>query len=122
MRIEEVEDPGRGAGRAQMAATFDREQFYVVTVRTVAVTHADDVGRDAVVKSMTDPDCTLKSFSLSDEKAHRLAPNVIMLTYVATQDGTCGKETLVPKIRSTAIYVQENGEWLERYYQETPAK
>jgi len=80
------------------------------------------VGRDAVVKSMTDPDCTLKSFSLADEKAHRLAPNVIMLTYVATQDGTCGKETLVPKIRSTAIYVQENGEWLERYYQETPAK
>jgi hypothetical protein len=80
------------------------------------------VGRDAVVKSMTDPDCTLKSFSLSDEKAHRLAANVIMLTYVATQDGTCGKETLVPKIRSTAIYVQENGEWLERYYQETPAK
>jgi hypothetical protein len=80
------------------------------------------VGRDAVVKSMTDPECTLKSFSLSDEKAHRLAPNVIMLTYVAKQEGACGKETLVPKIRSTAIYVQENGEWLERYYQETPAK
>lgn len=80
------------------------------------------VGRDAVVKSMTDPDCTLKSFSLSDEKAHRLAPNVIMLTYVATQDGACGKEALVPKVRSTAIYVLEKGEWLERYYQETPAK
>jgi len=80
------------------------------------------VGRDAVVKSMTDPDCTLKSFSLSDEKAHRLAPNVIMMTYVATQDGACGKETLVPKIHSTAIYVLEKGEWLERYYQETPAK
>jgi hypothetical protein len=80
------------------------------------------VGRDAVVKSMTDPECTLKSFSLSDEKAHRLAPNVIMLTYVAKQEGACGKEALVPKIRSTAIYVQENGEWLERYYQETPAK
>jgi hypothetical protein len=80
------------------------------------------VGRDAVVKSMTDPDCALKSFSLSDEKAHRLAPNVIMLTYVATQDGTCGKETLVPKVRSTAIYVLEKGEWLERYYQETPTK
>lgn len=80
------------------------------------------VGRDAVVKSMVDPDCTLKSFTLSDEKAHRLAPNVIMLTYVATQHGACGKEKLVPKVRSSAIYVQENGEWLERYYQETPAK
>jgi hypothetical protein len=80
------------------------------------------VGRDAVVKAMIDPDCTLKSFSLSDEKAHRLAPTVIMLTYVATQDGTCAKETLVPKVRSTAIYVLEKGEWLERYYQETPAK
>ena len=80
------------------------------------------VGRDALVKAMVDPDCTLKSFSLSDEQAHRLAPNVIMLTYVARQEGACGKEPLVPKIRSTAIYVQEKGEWLERYYQETPAK
>jgi hypothetical protein len=80
------------------------------------------VGREAVVKSMTDPACTLQSFSLADEKAHRLAPNVIMLTYVATQDGGCGKEKLVPKVQSTAIYVQEHGEWLERYYQETPAK
>ena len=53
---------------------------------------------------MTDPDCTLKSFSLSDEKAHRLAPNVIMLTYVA-KDGACGKEVLVRRVRSTAIYV-----------------
>ena len=80
------------------------------------------VGRDAVVKAMADPDCTLNSFNLSDEKAHRLAPNVIMLTYVATQEGACGKEKLVPKIQSTAIYVLEKGEWLERYYQETPTK
>ena len=80
------------------------------------------VGRDAVVKAMTDPDCTLKSYSLSGEEAHRLAPNVIMLTYVATQDGACGKEAFLPKVHSTAIYVLEKGQWLERYYQETPAK
>ncbi|HEY6986341.1 MAG TPA: nuclear transport factor 2 family protein [Rhodanobacteraceae bacterium] len=80
------------------------------------------VGRDAVVKAMIDPDCTLKSYSLSDEQAHRLAPNVIMLTYVATQDGACGKEAFMPKVHSTAIYVLEKGQWLERYYQETPAK
>ena len=80
------------------------------------------VGRDAVVKAMTDPDCTLKSYSLSDEEAHRLAPNVFMLTYSASQDGACGKEALQPKIHSTAIYVLEKGQWLERYYQETPMK
>lgn len=80
------------------------------------------VGREAIVKAMVDPDCTLRSYSLSDEQAHRLAPNVVMLTYVATQDGICGKEALKPKVRSTAIYVLEKGEWLERYYQETPAK
>ena len=80
------------------------------------------VGRDAIVKSMTDPDCTLKSYSLADEAAHRLAPNVIMLTYTATQDGACGAEKFQPKVHSTAIYVLEKGEWLERYYQETPTK
>ena len=46
MRIEEVEDPGRGAGRPQVTATFDREQFYVVAVGTPAVTRSDDVARD----------------------------------------------------------------------------
>ena len=80
------------------------------------------VGRDAIVKAMTDPDCTLKSYSLADEAAHRLAPNVIMLTYTTTQDGGCGGEKFQPKVHSTAIYVLEKGEWLERYYQETPTK
>jgi uncharacterized protein DUF4440 len=80
------------------------------------------VGREAIVKAMADPECTLKSYSLSDEAAHRLAPNVIMLTYTAKQDGGCASETLTPKVHSTAIYVLEKGQWLERYYQETPMK
>lgn len=80
------------------------------------------VGRDAIVKAMADPDCTLRTYSLADESAHRLAPNVIMLTYVAKQDGACGSEPLTPKVRSTAIYVLQKGQWLERYYQETPTK
>jgi Domain of unknown function (DUF4440) len=80
------------------------------------------VGREAVVKALSDPGCTLRSYSLSDEKAHRLAPNVIMLTYLALQDGACGSDTFAPKVRATAIYVREKGEWLERYYQETPTK
>jgi uncharacterized protein (TIGR02246 family) len=80
------------------------------------------VGRDAIVKAMTAPDCTLRSFTLKDETAHRLAPDVILLSYSATQDGACAGEPLKPKIQSTAIYVRQHGEWLERYYQETPAK
>lgn len=80
------------------------------------------VGRDAIVKAMTSQDCTLRSFSLSDEHAHRLAPTVIMLTYSATQDGTCDGQALTPKLHSMSIYVLQKGQWLERYYQETPAK
>ena len=98
-----------------------RKSVTADSVQLVANT-APVVGRDAIVKAMMDPDCTLKSYSLSEEKAHRLAPNVIMLTYLTTQDGACGKEAFLPKVRSTAIYVQEKGEWLERFYQETPAK
>jgi uncharacterized protein (TIGR02246 family) len=80
------------------------------------------VGREAIVKAMTAPDCTLRSFELKDESAHRLAPDVILLSYSAKQDGTCAGEALKSSIRSTAIYVRQNGQWLERYYQETPAK
>jgi hypothetical protein len=88
----------------------------------VVANAAPVVGREAIVKAMLDPDCTLKSYSLSDEKAHRLAPSVVTLTYIATQDGACGKEALVSKVHSMAICVQVNGEWLECYYQETPTK
>jgi hypothetical protein len=80
------------------------------------------VGRDAIAKMMSDPECTLRSFDLSDVKAHRLAPTVVMLTYLTKQDGGCGKDALVSPVHSTAIYVLQKGEWLERYYQETPAK
>jgi hypothetical protein len=64
----------------------------------------------------------LRSYKLSDESAHRLTPGVIMLTYTAAQDGACGNDALTPQLHSTAIYVLEKGQWLQRYYQETPAK
>jgi len=79
-------------------------------------------GRDAIVKAMTAQNCTLRSFSLADEQAHRLAPTVVMVTYTATQDGTCDGAALTPKLHSMSIYVLQKGKWLERYYQETPVK
>ncbi len=38
----------------------------------------------------------------------------------STMAGSIGSP--LPKIRSTAIYVLERGDWVERCYQETPAK
>jgi len=79
-------------------------------------------GRDAIVKAMSDGNCTLRSFDLKDMGARRLAPDIIILSYSATQDGACGQEALPKSIRATAIYVRRNGKWLEHLYQETPTK
>ena len=79
-------------------------------------------GRDEIVRTMASPECALNSYSLGKINARRLAPDIIILSYSATQDGICGKRPLPTNIQATAIYVRQKGQWLESHYQETPTK
>ena len=89
------------------------------SVQVVAGT-APVVGRDNIVKSTATLPCELRSFAFSDATLRRLAATVAVLSYTATQDASCEGKKLPPKIRSTAIYVQQGGKWLVASYQETP--
>lgn len=78
------------------------------------------VGRDAIVASVSEGGCELKSFEFTGAKVRRLAPNVAVLSYTATQDAACGDNKLPPKVQSTSIYVRKKGKWMNAGYQETP--
>jgi uncharacterized protein (TIGR02246 family) len=78
------------------------------------------IGRDAVVKEITTLPCELRSFALTDGKLRNVTKDVVIVSYTATQDATCAGKKMPPKVASTAIYVQQKGEWMLTQYQETP--
>ena len=78
------------------------------------------VGRDAIAANVSEGGCELKAFEFTGVMLRRLAPNVAVLSYTATQDAACGDIKLPPKVQSTSIYVRKKGKWLNASYQETP--
>jgi hypothetical protein len=64
--------------------------------------------------------CEIKSYLLDNFKVVMLDKNVALLTYTATQDGTCGGKTIPSKVRASANYVKRGGKWLWAMYMETP--
>jgi uncharacterized protein (TIGR02246 family) len=78
------------------------------------------VGRDAIVKVITTLPCELRSFAFQDGKLRRLSPDVVVLSYTATQDATCEGQKMPPRVYATSIYVRQKGKWLQTNYQETP--
>lgn len=64
--------------------------------------------------------CKVNSVSIDNYKFVALTANVVMLTYLAKQDGTCGGVKLPSNLRVTVTYVLREGKWLEACYMETP--
>ncbi len=90
------------------------EDFMMVT--------ASGVRDKAKVISVTPKECAIKSCSLTDFKVVMLDENVALMTYTATQDGTCEGKAIPPKVRATVNYVKRGGQWLEAFYMEKPAE
>jgi hypothetical protein len=64
--------------------------------------------------------CDVRSFALDDFKLVMLSRDVVLMTYIATQDGVCAGEKIPARVRSTVNYVRRGGRWLEAMYMETP--
>lgn len=77
-------------------------------------------GREEVAKAIETHNCKMKSFEFTDAKLRRPAPEVAILTYVATQDTTCGAQKLPKKIFVSSTWVKRDAEWKGFQYQETP--
>ncbi len=72
----------------------------------------------AVYKAMQT--CQLTGHSLDDLKSAQIAPDVVVLSYKASVQGTCeGKP--IPSVWASTIYVKRGGKWVAVFHQETPA-
>ena len=78
-------------------------------------------GKDVIVKEISEGDCDVKSFELSDFKLTMLNSSVALLTYKGTADGTCAG-TALPAVWASSVYVNRGGKWYAASHQETPAK
>ena len=77
-------------------------------------------GREEVAKAIETHNCVMKSFEFKDVKLRRPAPDVAMITYVATQDTSCGGQKLPKKLYVSSTWVRRDGKWRGFAYQETP--
>jgi hypothetical protein len=77
-------------------------------------------GKAALIDEITNSDCDVKSYSLSDVKLHRLGKDAAMLTYKAAQDATCAGEKIPAEVLVSSTYVKEADAWRAASYQETP--
>lgn len=73
----------------------------------------------ALKDSKEDP-CEVKSFATTGFKATQISENVAVLTYNATQEGTCRGKAIPGKVFSTSVFVKEGDTWKGVFYMETP--
>jgi hypothetical protein len=74
----------------------------------------------AMIKSMTDAKCEVKSYSLSDDNMRMIGPDVAVLTFKGAQDGTCDGKKVPANVWATSVYVREGDKWKALMYVENP--
>jgi len=79
---------------------------------------AAGISDKAQVLESTPTECDIKNFSLRDFKLVMLSDDVVVLTYIATQQGMCSGKKIPAKVRVSVNYVKRAGKWLEAYYME----
>lgn len=72
------------------------------------------------LKNTFDPECKIDSYEFGPMKSMEIAKDVILVTYRATQKGTCGKDAIPGVVMATSINIKENGKWVNLYYMENP--
>lgn len=74
----------------------------------------------AIVKSIADPTCDVKSFSLSEDQMTALGADAALITYKATQDGKCGGKALPGTVWAASVFVRSGDAWKAAYHNEIP--
>ena len=78
------------------------------------------VDKAGSMKNLTDQNCEVKSYALSDEKMDMIGTDVAVLTFKADQDYTCGGKKGAPQTWSSSVYAREGDEWKNVLYAESP--
>ena len=62
----------------------------------------------------------IRSTRIEDYQLVKLGPGVYMRTYYVENEGTFHGKTLPERVLATQIWIQRDGRWVQRLYQETP--
>ncbi len=87
----------------------------------VEVGFAGPIGKDAVVRGVGSPACTVESYSLGDMQFTRIAEDTAVLVYRAEQKTLCGGNAVPSPVWATSLFVKRSGHWLNVLYQHTLA-
>ena len=93
-----------------------------LTADSVNVGEQGVASKNDIRKAFESMNCDVRSYELSDIKVVFLDSDAALITYKATQDATCGGETVPAAIWATSTYVRRGGKWLAASHQETTAK
>ena len=79
-------------------------------------------GKDEGIKMMESMSCEVKSYELSDIKVMFLNSDAALMSYKATQDASCGGQTMPTTVWASSAYVKRGGKWFAASHQETAGK
>jgi len=74
--------------------------------------------KSSAIKDIADHKCDVKGFTIDDPQMKMISPEVAVLTYKVTTDGTCEGHKIEPA-RSTSVFVKRGDKWLGAYHSET---
>ncbi len=83
--------------------------------------NSDGISTKEQVIAATASECEVLNVSLDDFNFVMLSDDVVILTYVVSQQGECDEIGLTPKVRVAVNYVKQGKKWMEALYMETPA-
>lgn len=72
----------------------------------------------AMMKTLAESKCEVKSYSFSDEQMSMLGNDVAVLTFKAQQDYTCDGKKGPANVWSSSVYVREGDKWKSLLYLE----
>jgi len=70
------------------------------------------------LKGIAEHKCDVKGFTLDDTQMKVISPEVAVLTYKVTTDGTCEGHKIEPA-RSSTVFVKRGDKWMGAYHSET---
>jgi hypothetical protein len=93
----------------------------MLTADGIMVSDQGTANKTEILKGLETP-CDIKSYGLSDWKLTTINSGAALLSYKATQNGSCGGTMLPSAVWASSIWVSRGGKWVNLSHQETPAK
>jgi uncharacterized protein (TIGR02246 family) len=99
----------------------DSKPFAAWLAADATVITPDGQRTDNGAKSVTDlmKTCKINSAGVGDVKVTWLSKDVALLTYMSTEDGSCGGQRNPEHMWNSSIWSKNNGKWALTFHQET---